>query len=100
MATATTDHEEIREWVETHGGQPALVRRIPEVRDGGDLSLEFLVDGQEPELVPISWADFFQRFEDHHLAFLYEEDDPAAAPSPVPTWYLVDRNKDNAAPLL
>ncbi len=96
MANVTTDHAQIRGWVEEHGGQPALVRRVPEVGDSGDLSLEFLVDGQEPELVSISWADFFQRFEDGHLAFVYEEDGPAGQP----TWYFVDRNQTSGARLI
>lgn len=95
MAYVTTDHETIRDLVEEHGGQPALLRRVPEVGDGGDLGLEFLADGQEPELVTISWADFFQRFEDRHLAFVYEDDGPAGEL----TWYLVDRNKDSGAGL-
>lgn len=95
MAHVTTDHNAIRSWVEEHGGQPALVRRVPEVGNEGDLSLEFLVDGQEPQLVPISWADFFQRFEDNHLAFVYEEGGPGGEL----TWYLVDRNRDSGGAL-
>lgn len=96
MANQTIDHDTIRAWVEEHGGQPALTRRVPEVPDKGDLSLEFLADGQEPELITISWADFFQRFEDEHLAFVYEEGGPGGEL----TWYLVDRNRDNGAGLI
>ncbi len=96
LANVTTDHDTIRDWVMAHGGQPALLRRVPQVGDGGDLSLEFLADGQEPELVTISWSDFFQRFEDRHLAFVYEEDGPAGAL----TWYFVDRDQDSGAGLI
>ncbi len=96
MAHVSTDHDTIRNWVEEHGGQPALTRRIPEVRGEGDLSLEFLVDGQEPELISISWSDFFRRFEDQDLAFVYEEGGPGGEL----TWYFVDRNRANGANLI
>lgn len=95
MANVITDHNEIRSWIEAHGGQPALVRRIPEVGGDGELSFEFLADGQEPELITIRWDDFFQRFEDQGLAFVYED-----ASAGAPTWYLVDRNRDSGAHLV
>ncbi len=96
VAHVSTEHDTIRAWVEEHGGQPALTRRIPEVPGEGQLSLEFLVDGQEPELITISWADFFQRFEDQHLAFIYEEGGPGGEL----TWYFVDRDHDSGAGLI
>lgn len=80
MANMTTDHETLRAWIEQHGGQPALVRRADEQAGAseGALSFEFLADGQEPELVPISWADFFQRFDHQGLTLSFE--DSAGAP--------------------
>jgi hypothetical protein len=63
----TADHGEIRRWVEEHGGAPAL---LP-ARDGRErLAISF--DPSECE--PISWEDFFERFEREGLAFSYAHD--------------------------
>lgn len=71
----TTDHDEIRSWVQTHGGQPTALR----TKDG-DLAIvrfDYLTSPvQSPataQLQPISWDEFFQQFEKHKLAFIYQE---------------------------
>ncbi len=69
QAKTTTDHDEIRRWVEERGGRPAIVRTDGE---GGILRIDF----EEPDenLEEISWEEFFRIFEDRKLAFLYQED--------------------------
>lgn len=71
----TTDHKEIKEWVERRGGKPA---RAKEAGDNGDgiLRIDF-IEGDQPEesLEPLSWEDFFKTFEEKRLAFLYEQDE-------------------------
>jgi hypothetical protein len=64
-AHQTTDHEEIRAWVERQGGRPAQVAGT-----GGMLRIDF----GEPEerLEPIEWDRFFEIFDQRHLAFLYD----------------------------
>jgi hypothetical protein len=62
----TTDHEQIRRWVEVRGGRPALVK------DSGVLRIDF-PDGPGESLAPISWEEFFDKFEQSQLAFLYQE---------------------------
>jgi hypothetical protein len=62
----TADHAEIRRWVEEHGGHPGLV-------DTGDgrsrLDVSFNGAGR-----PISWDEFFERFDRESLAFAYGPD--------------------------
>jgi hypothetical protein len=67
-AEATTDHDEIRAWVEERGGRPAVVRTKG---DGGVLRIDFA----EPErdLEPVEWDEFFAIFEESGLAFLRQE---------------------------
>ncbi|MEX6506191.1 hypothetical protein [Jiella sp. M17.18] len=71
MASAepVTDHDEIRQWAEKHGGRPSKVETGGE---GGILRLDF----QDPDenLTEISWEEFFQIFEDNKLALLLPED--------------------------
>ena len=70
---STTDHDEIRKWVEERGGRPSRVRSTTGKDDeGGILRIDF----GEPEasLEEISWEDFFTIFEDRELAFLYQDE--------------------------
>ena len=68
----TTDHEEIRRWVEAHGGKPAAVKGT---RDGdtGVLRIDFPGGAGEEQLEPISWDEWFEKFDRENLAFLYQE---------------------------
>jgi hypothetical protein len=63
----TADHAEIRRWVEEHGGRPELV----DVADGRDrLAVAFDADDGRP----VSWEEFFERFDRESLAFAYDPD--------------------------
>jgi len=66
----TTDHDEIRRWVEEHDGRPTRVR---DTGDGGVLRIDFPGGAGEDQLEPISWEDWFATFDDRGLAFLYQE---------------------------
>lgn len=70
-ATSTTDHDFIRKWIEERGGRPSRVRAT-ERKDGEGI---LRVDFAEPDesLVPISWEEFFETFEDRELAFLHQD---------------------------
>lgn len=71
-ATTTTDHDEIRKWVEARGGKPAKVADTDGRKGSGIIRIDF----NEPEesLQAISWDEFFEIFEDRDLAFLHEEE--------------------------
>ncbi len=68
-ATTTTDHDEIRRWIEERDGTPARVRGS---EPGGILRIDF----GEPEesLEAISWDTFFEIFEESRLAFLHQDE--------------------------
>lgn len=85
---ATSDHETIRQWVAERGGAPAMVRRVGQPAEGA-LLINFPNDGSDGPVIDISWADFFQRFEDRNLAFVYRESLPDAEDAHY--YQLVDR---------
>lgn len=70
-ATTTTNHDEIRKWIEERDGRPAKVKGT-ESRDGEGI---LRVDFRDPDdkLEPISWEEFFETFEDRKLAFLHQD---------------------------
>lgn len=67
-ANTTTDHDEIRKWIETRKGRPAAVRTKGK---GGILRVDF---GEPDEnLEPIEWDEFFRIFDENSLAFLHQD---------------------------
>ena len=69
----TTDHEEIRRWVEGHDGRPAVVRDTRDESGSGVLRIDFPGGAGDDRLEPVSWEEWFDIFERNHLAFLYQE---------------------------
>jgi len=69
----TTNQEEIRAWVEQHDGVPASVRGTEGGEEAGVLRIDFPGGAGEDELEHISWDEWFQKFEEEDLAFLYQE---------------------------
>src|SRR5690349_12079837 len=71
-AQVTTDHDEIRRWVEERGGRPAQVKGTER---GGSALLRIDYPGfsGEDTLEPIEWDEFFEIFDENNLAFLYQE---------------------------
>ncbi len=70
---ATTDHDEIRAWAEARNAQPASVSGTGDDDDPGILRLNF-PGYDEDSLEEISWDEFFEKFEENKLAFLYQEE--------------------------
>ena len=73
-SNTTTDHDEIRRWVEDHGGEPASVRGTEDGGDAGVLRIDFPGGAGEDQLEHISWEDWFAKFDESNLAFLYQEE--------------------------
>jgi hypothetical protein len=70
-ARRTTDHAEIRRWAEARQGKPATVRETEDAEGGaGILRIAF---SNNPALDEIDWDEFFAKFEEEDLAFLYQE---------------------------
>jgi hypothetical protein len=69
----TTDHETIRRWAEERGGRPATVKGTAEDDEPGILRIDFPGYTGEDTLEEISWEEFFDKFEEANLAFLYQD---------------------------
>ncbi|GAA1126808.1 hypothetical protein [Citricoccus alkalitolerans] len=72
-STTTTDHEEIRRWVEEHDGRPASVKGTEGSAEAGVLRIDFPGGADEDELEHIDWSDWFDKFDREGLAFLYQQ---------------------------
>jgi hypothetical protein len=57
--------------VEKRGGTPACVRATGGRGDVGVLRIDF-PDGEEENLQKISWHEWFDKFDERHLVFLYQ----------------------------
>ncbi|MDF8264856.1 hypothetical protein [Luteipulveratus flavus] len=69
--STTTDHDEIRAWVEKHDGRPAAVKYTATGDDPGVLRIGF-PGGMGPDVIEqITWDQWFGKFEDEGLAFCY-----------------------------
>ena len=66
----TTDHDKIKSWVEDRGGHPATVSDTKSGDEPGMIRVEF---SDNDGLEKISWEDFFGKFEESDLAFLYQD---------------------------
>ena len=73
-AKVTTDHQKIRRWVEERGGTPASVKGTGRGDDPGVLRIDFPGYTGDESLKPITWEQFFDKFEKERLAFLYQEE--------------------------
>jgi hypothetical protein len=73
----TTDHDTIREWAERRAGTPASMRDTGSDDDEDDavvLRIDFPGDAGEESLEHISWEEWFRRFDEKNLCFLYQEE--------------------------
>jgi hypothetical protein len=69
----TTNHDEIRKWAEARGGKPATVKSTASKDDVGLLRIDFPGYKGEGTLEEITWDEFFKKFDEKKLAFLYQE---------------------------
>lgn len=72
-STTSTDHDEIRNWVERKNGTPACVRDTGGGGDPGVLRFDFPGGAGDESLEQISWAEWFDKFESQNLALLYQD---------------------------
>jgi len=76
-AKTTTDHEQIRRWVEERGGHPVRVKDTEAKGGSGVLLIDYPGYSGKETLEEISWNEFFQGFEESKLAFLYQDETKA-----------------------
>jgi hypothetical protein len=70
----TQDHDEIRQWAEARGGQPATVKTTARGEEAGILRIDFPGYSGEDSLEQISWEEFFEKFDEKDLVFLYQDE--------------------------
>jgi hypothetical protein len=71
----TTEHSEIKRWAEARGAKPASVKGTGG-KEAGVLRLMFpgySVDRSQ-SLREITWEEFFTKFEENKLAFIYQNE--------------------------
>lgn len=68
----TIDHDEIQQWAEERDAQPACVKGTGNKNDVGMLRLDF-PGYSEDKLQPITWDEFFEKFDERGLALVYQE---------------------------
>jgi hypothetical protein len=73
-AKATKDLDEIKAWAEARGGHPTRVKGTGSGKDPGMLRIDFPESGRdESSLEEISWEEWFEKFKDNNLTFLYQD---------------------------
>jgi hypothetical protein len=70
----THDHQEIKEWAEGRGGIPAKIKGTGKGDDEGVLRIHFPEHSDKDDrFEEIEWDDFFEKFEENKLEFLYQD---------------------------
>jgi hypothetical protein len=72
-AMLLTDHNQIQRWAEERGGKPACVRGTAGFGDTGMIRIDFPGYSGEQSLQPISWDDWFEKFDERGLGLLVQE---------------------------
>lgn len=70
----TIDHDEIRAWVEAHNGHPVAVKDTGTKNDPGILRIDFPGGAGDDSFEKLSWDEWFEKFDENKLAFLYQEE--------------------------
>lgn len=91
----TTKHGEIQRWVEERGGSPARVKGTESRSDPGLLRVDYPGFSGEETLETITWEEFFNAFDEHNLAFLYQEKTKDGKVSRFSKF--IDKDSDEAA---
>lgn len=73
LSRTTTDHDEIRRWVEERGGTPAEVASTAREGEPGILRIDFPGYSGEGKLQGLDWDTWFQKFDRSGLAFVFQE---------------------------
>jgi membrane protein involved in colicin uptake len=81
-SNSTTDHDEIRAWVEKRKGTPSTVKGTEgKNENSGILRIDFPGYSGKDSLEAISWEDFFKKFDESNLEFIYQEETSTGKPS-------------------
>lgn len=81
LTRTTRDHDEIRRWAEERGGKPSHVQSTGSGEDVGILRIDFPGYSGEGSLEPITWEQWFEKFDQQGLSLIYEEETAGGARS-------------------
>jgi hypothetical protein len=70
----THNHEEIKQWAEARGAKPACVKGTGGKEDPGMIRLDFPGYSGADSLEPISWDEWFEKFDQRKLDLLIQEE--------------------------
>src|SRR3954454_18079573 len=87
----TTDHDAIRQWVESRQGRPTRVKGTGDEHGEGILRIDFAEPDEKLE--EISWEEFFETFDDRKLGFLHQDQ---TADGKTSRFFKFVRREDNA----
>lgn len=73
LSRMTTDHDEIRRWAEERGAKPTEVARTERHGETGMIRLDFPGYSGAGSLKPISWDEWFEKFDESGLALVYQD---------------------------
>jgi hypothetical protein len=76
LTRITVDHDEIRAWVEAHGGRPVRTRASGAPEGAGSPQIDFLHGRGDRSLEPVDWDEWFRMFDDNDLAVLFRDEQP------------------------
>jgi anaerobic selenocysteine-containing dehydrogenase len=69
----TTDHKEIQKWAEARDGRPVTVKGTGSKDEPGVLRIDFPGGAGDDRFEEISWDEWFAKFDENELAFLYQD---------------------------
>ncbi|MDX1952383.1 MAG: hypothetical protein SFY81_09365 [Verrucomicrobiota bacterium] len=80
-AKNTTRLEEIQQWAEARGGCPSTVKGTGDKEEPGLLRIDFPGYSGKKSLIHISWEEWYEKFRENDLSFLYQEKTKTGRPS-------------------
>ncbi len=72
-AQTTTNHAKIQKWAEARKGVPSTVKITRTKKEPGILRIDFPGFSGKDTLQKISWNEWFEKFDESGLAFLYQD---------------------------
>jgi hypothetical protein len=69
-----TDHDEIQRWAEERDARPSTVQRTHTDDNVGIIRLDFPGYSGEGSLEEIEWDEWFDKFDDHNLAMIVQDE--------------------------
>lgn len=71
----TTDHDEIKRWAKARGGKPTAVKGTSRSKgDVGMIRIDFPGYSGKGKLEPISWDEWFEKFDESNLAMILQDE--------------------------